>query len=337
MNAPEPTFEPVAPDGRAGAESEPVLRLGISACLLGHEVRFNGGHKRDLFLLKTLGRYVTWYPVCPEVEIGLGTPRESLRLVGEIASPRLVAPRSGSDHTEKMESWGSEKLGEIASWHLHGFVLKRASPSCGLFRVRVYNEKGMPDQKGQGLFARDLTRRFPLLPVEEEGRLHDPPLRENFIERIFAYERWSRLMKEDPTPGGLVRFHTAHKLTVLSHSPKHYRELGPLVAKAGTIPWKDLTLVYSETLAAGLKTLATRGKHTNVMHHLLGFLKDRLDPRDKKEVLGLIEDYRQGLLPLVVPLTLLKHHLLRDNVPEWVDQQVYLNPYPKELMLRNHV
>jgi uncharacterized protein YbgA (DUF1722 family)/uncharacterized protein YbbK (DUF523 family) len=332
-------FTPVRPEREAEGEAQegPDLRLGISACLLGHEVRFDKGHKRDRFLLQTLGRYVTWYPVCPEVEVGMGTPRETLRLVGDKEAPRLVTRRSGVDHTDSMRRWSREKLDEIESWDLHGFVLKRGSPSCGLFRIKVYNDKGMPHPEGRGIFAAELVRRFPLFPVEEEGRLHDPPLRENFVERIFAYERWKRMLREEPTPGGLVKFHTGQKMTMLSHSPEHYRELGRLVAEAGSLPWAELTDRYSRMLAEGLRILATPGRHANVMHHLLGFLKEKLSPGDKTELLAQIDDYRRGLVPLVVPLTLLKHHLRRNELSSWVDEQVYLNPYPRELMLRNHV
>jgi uncharacterized protein YbgA (DUF1722 family) len=203
--------------------------------------------------------------------------------------------------------------------------------------VRVYDEKGMPQRVGTGIFAREVMKRLPLLPLEEEGRLHDMGLRENFVERIFVYYRWVRLLEEDPTPGGLVRFHTAHKLTLMAHSPAHYQEMGRLVAQAGTLPWEELAGTYGGLLMGGLAVLGTPGKHSNVLQHLMGFLKEALSKEDKAELLGLIEDYRRGLVPLIVPLTLLRHHLRRQAVPDWVDQQVYLNPYPKELMLRNHV
>jgi uncharacterized protein YbgA (DUF1722 family) len=214
---------------------------------------------------------------------------------------------------------------------------KKDSPSSGLFRVKVYGEHGMAARTGTGLFPRELMRRFPLLPLEEEGRLNDLPLRESFIERIFAYYRWTELLEEDPTPGGLVRFHTAHKLTLMAHSPKYYTELGRLVARAGTIPWQELSATYGALFMEGLALLGTRRKHVNVLQHLMGYLKKDLSGDDKQELLGLIEDYRNELVPLIVPLTLLKHHLRRNPVPEWVWQQVYLNPYPKELMLRKHV
>jgi uncharacterized protein YbgA (DUF1722 family) len=195
----------------------------------------------------------------------------------------------------------------------------------------------MAQRIGTGMFPRAVMNRFPLLPLEEEGRLNDMPLRENFIERVFAYYRWTQMLEQEPTPGGLVKLHTAHKLTLMAHSPAHYQEMGRLVAQAGTLDWDELTAVYGGMLMEGLGVMGTRGKHVNVLQHLMGFLKDHLTSEDKQELLGLIEDYRQGLLPLIVPLTLLKHHLSRYPVPEWVHQQVYLNPYPKELMLRNHV
>jgi len=316
---------------------EPTIRLGVSTCLLGEEVRYDGGHKLDRFLIKTLGSFVEWVPVCPEVEIGLPTPRESMRLAGDPEAPRLIAPKSSHDYTERMQTWARERLEELAAVKLHGFIFKKDSPSSGLFRVRVYDQNGMPRRVGTGIFPREVMKRLPLLPLEEEGRLNDMPLRENFIERIFAYYRWMRLLEEDSTPGGLVRFHTAHKLTLMAHSPSHYQEMGRLVAQAGSLPWTELVETYGPLLMEGLKVLGTPGKHTNVLQHLMGFLKDALSGEDKAELLGLIEDYRQGLVPLIVPLTLLQHHLRRHPVPDWVHQQVYLNPYPKELMLRNHV
>ena len=187
------------------------LRLGISRCLLGEAVRFDGGHKRDAFLTDVLGRYVEWVPVCPEVEAGLGTPREAMRLIGTPQQPRLVAIRSGQDHTRAMEVMAAKRLDDLAGSDLSGFVFKKDSPSCGVERVRTYNEHGMPGRKGVGLFARAFLGRFPLTPVEEEGRLCDPLLRENFIERVFCYRRWQDLMNSGATRQGVVRFHTVHK------------------------------------------------------------------------------------------------------------------------------
>jgi uncharacterized protein YbgA (DUF1722 family)/uncharacterized protein YbbK (DUF523 family) len=315
----------------------PVIRLGISACLLGQRVRYDGGHRLDHFLVDTLGQHVEWVPVCPEVEIGLPVPRDTLRLVGDAADPRLVMPKSGADYTDTMKAWARERLEGLAALELCGFVFKSSSPSSGLFRVKIYDEHGNPSRTGAGIFPRAVMQRFPLLPLEEEGRLNDLSLRESFIERVFAYYRWTELLKSDPTPGGLVRFHTAHKLTLMAHSPKHYQELGRLVAQAGVLLWEELVATYGAQFMAGLALLGTRRKHVNVLQHLMGYLKKDLSPDDKQELLALIEDYRQEFVPLIVPLTLLQHHLRRHAVPEWVWQQVYLSPYPKELMLRNHV
>ena len=313
------------------------LHLGISTCLLGERVRYDGGHKRDRFLTDLLGRYVEWVPVCPEVECGLPTPRESMRLVGDPAHPRLVAPRSGADYTEQMARWAESRLDALAALGLHGFVFKKNSPSSGRFRVKVYDAHGVPSPVGVGLFAQAFVERFPHLPTEEEGRLHDPNLRENFIERIFVACRWQRLLDRDPTPGGLVRFHTSMKMTLMAHSLQHYQTLGRWVAQAGARPWAELRDTYIRRLMEGLEVIATPGRHANVMHHLMGYLKEALSHADKQELLALIADYRQGLVPLIVPLTLLKHHLKRHEVPLWVHRQIYLTPYPKELMLRNHV
>lgn len=316
---------------------DPAIRLGVSACLLGEEVRYDGGHKRDPFLVKTLGRFVTWVPVCPEMAIGMGSPRESVRLVEEGGSVRMVAPRSGRDFTERMETWARAHAEELARARLHGFVLKKDSPSCGVFRVKTHHAKGLPTRDGRGLFARELVARFKLLPVEEEGRLHDMALRENFIERMFAYERWLRLLDEDPTPKGLVRFHTVHKLTVLSHSPEGYAKLGRIVARAGRTPWEELCERYGTLFMESLCVPATRGRHVNALQHLAGFVSDAMTAADRAELAESVADYRTGHVPLIVPLTLLRHHLRGRGAPDWATSQVYLTPYPKELMLRNHV
>ena len=318
-------------------ERDCTIRLGISTCLLGENVRYDGGHKLDRFLVHTLGQYVEWMPVCPEVEVGLSIPRETMRLVGDAEAPRLVTLKSGQDYTERMQTWARERLEQLAEVKLHGFVFKKDSPSSGLYRVKVYTEQGMPSKIGTGIFPREVMKRFPLLPLEEEGRLHDMHLRENFIDRVFAYYRWTNLLEENPTPGGLVQFHTAHKMTLMAHSPSHYQQMGRLVAQAGSLPWAELTEEYGQSLMEGLGVMTSPGKHTNALQHLMGFLKDKLSSDDKAELLDYIEDYRNGLVPLIVPLTLLKHHLGRHQVPDWVHQQVYLYPYPKELLLRNHV
>ena len=269
---------------------EPTIRLGVSTCLMGENVRYDGGHKRDRYLINTLGQFVEWVPVCPEVEIGLSVPREAMRLVGDPEDPRLVTIKTGKDYTDRMQGWAVERLEQLAGARLHGFVFKSRSPSSGLFRVKVYSEQGMPSRLGTGIFAREVVRRFPLLPVEEEGRLHDLGLRENFIERVFAYARFTCLLQADATPGGMVAFHTAHKLTMMAHSPETYQEMGRLVARAGDLAWPELAERYGGLLMEGLEVMATRGRHANVLQHLMGFLKTHITPSDKQDLLRLIED-----------------------------------------------
>lgn len=312
------------------------LRLGISRCLLGDEVRFDGGHKRDNFLTDVFGRYVEWVPVCPEVEAGLGTPREAMRLVGDPRHPRLVTIKSKHDRTEALETMTENRLDLLKELDLSGYVFKRGSPSCGVERVRVYTEHGMPSHNGVGIFARAFVERFPLIPIEEEGRLCDAPLRENFIERVFCYRRYQDLLQNGVTRQAVVRFHTIHKYLLLSHSQQHYQILGRLVGQAERHRPKELALKYGELFMKALAVKATVRKHVNVLQHILGYFKDRLGDQEKAELLGVIEDYHRGLTPLIVPLTLIKHYIQIFDVG-YVRDQIYLNPHPKELMLRNHV
>jgi uncharacterized protein YbgA (DUF1722 family)/uncharacterized protein YbbK (DUF523 family) len=312
------------------------IRVGISSCLLGNEVRFDGGHKRDRYLTDTLGQFFQWVPVCPEVEMGLGTPRETLRLVGDPTAPRLVFGKTRGDQTDGMQTWSKARLEQLATMGLCGYILKSDSPSCGMERVRVYGESGMPSKNGVGIYARALMERLPLLPVEEKGRLHALPLRENFVERVFCYRRWRDLVAGGLTRGKLVAFHTAHKLLLMAHSPKHYTDMGRLVAAAKAQTPRALESRYGELFMAALNIKATAKKHVNVLQHILGYFKRDLDAKDKAELLAVIGDYHKNLVPLVVPLTLLKHHLGRIPVP-YIQDQVYLYPHPKELMLRNHV
>lgn len=318
------------------ADLRPTIRLGISSCLLGEEVRFDGGHKRDAFLTGTVGELVEWVPVCPEVELGLGTPREPVRLVRSSGEVLLLGTRTSRDHTDAMRDYARRRATELRAERLDGYVLKRSSPSCGLYRVKTYDEAGMPAPGGRGLFAEALVETLPLLPVEEEGRLQDPGLRENFFERVFAHHRWQRLV-EEPSAAALVDFHATHKYVLLAHSPGSFRELGRLVARAGTEDLGTLLETYGAEFMRALSVRSTRARHVNVLQHLLGFLKRTIDDRDRAELVALIEDYRNGLVPLVVPVTLLRHHLLRTDSHEWARRQVYLSPYPRELMLRNHV
>ena len=312
------------------------LRLGISRCLLGDEVRFDGGHKRDHFLTEVLGRYVEWVPVCPEVEAGLGTPREAMRLVGSPHRPRLITIKSKEDHTQALEGMVDDRLDSLQKQDLSGFIFKRGSPSCGMERVRVYTVQGMPSHSGVGIFAKAFMGQFPLIPVEEEGRLSDPSFRENFIERVFCYRRFQDLVRDGVTRQALIRFHTIHKYLLLAHSQQHYEVMGRLVGQAERYRAKELTLKYGEHFMRALTMKATVRKHVNVLQHILGYFKNRLTAQEKAELLGVISDYHQGLTPLIVPLTLIKHYVHLFDVG-YVRDQVYLNPHPKELMLRNHV
>lgn len=315
---------------------EPRIKLGISTCLLGEQVRYDGGHKLDRFLTDTLGIYVDYVPVCPEVECGFGIPRESLRLVGSPNAPRLMTSRTNEDLTERMLTWARGRVVELEQEGLCGFIFKSNSPSSGMERVRVYNEQGMPVKKGVGLFARTFMEHFPLIPVEEEGRLHDPILRENFIERIFVFRGWRELLAQPKTRGRLVDFHTKHKLLILSHSPKHYQTMGKLVAEAKGKPIKEVYDTYQELLMGALKLKATVKKNTNVLHHMMGYFKKQLSADEKQELLEIVDRYHQEYVPLIVPITLMNHYVRKYDQP-YLKEQYYLNPHPVELQLRNHV
>ena len=282
---------------------EDKIRLGISTCLLGENVRYDGGHKRDRFIIETLGQFVEFVPVCPEVECGLPIPRESMHLVGSPDAPRLVTTRTKIDHTERMVNWARRRVGELERENLCGFVFKSNSPSSGMERVRVYNEKGVPQKTGVGMFARAFMDHFPLIPVEEDGRLHDIRLRENFIERIFALKRW--------------------------------RELGKLVAEAKSIPAEELYTQYQMLFMEALLLKTTIKKNINVLQHMMGYFKKQLSTDEKRELLETIELYRNEYVPLIVPVTLLKHYVRKYDQP-YLKEQLYLNPHPIELKLRNH-
>jgi uncharacterized protein YbgA (DUF1722 family)/uncharacterized protein YbbK (DUF523 family) len=312
------------------------IKLGISTCLLGENVRYDGGHKLDRFLTDTLGQYVEYVPVCPEVECGLPIPRESMHLEGDPESPRLVTLRTKQDMTERMVNWAKKRVVELEKEGLCGFIFKSDSPSSGMERVRVYNEKGMPVKKGVGMFAGIFMEHYPLLPVEDEGRLHDPKLRENFVERIFTLRRWREVLAKKESRGILVDFHTKHKLLILSHSPKHYQIMGKLVAQAKDIPLKDLYQQYQNILMEALQLKTTPKKNANVLMHMMGYFKEQLSSDEKQELLEVIDHYRQEYIPLIVPTTLINHYVRKYDQP-YLKQQVYLNPHPLELQLRNHV
>jgi uncharacterized protein YbgA (DUF1722 family)/uncharacterized protein YbbK (DUF523 family) len=279
---------------------------------------------------------VEWSAACPEVDIGLGTPRESIRLIGTTNAPRLFAPKSGIDLTEKMLSYARDKIAQLKRMDLDGYILKKDSPSCGMERVRIYHESGSASRTGAGLFARVLMEEMPDLPVEEEGRLHDPLLRANFIVRIFSHRRWRELRQAKFRLADLVQFHAQQKFLLMAHSEKHLRLLGKLVAAAKTTPTEELLTQYAALFFAALREPATKRTHTNVLQHLAGYFKKQLESKDKIELQSLIGDFRKGLVPLIVPITLIKHYINKFDL-QYLRDQIYLNPHPKELMLLNHV
>jgi uncharacterized protein YbgA (DUF1722 family)/uncharacterized protein YbbK (DUF523 family) len=311
------------------------ITVGISSCLLGEKVRFDGGHRQDHYITDTLGKFFRFLPVCPEVGSGMAIPREAMRLEGNPASPRLVTQRSRVDLTDQMMGYCRDKVAELAGEELCGFIFKKNSPSSGLHRVKVYNN-GMPTKNGRGLFAAEVVRAFPFLPVEEDGRLIDPKLRENFIERVFTYARWRAFLRAEPALGDLVQFHTAHKLLVMAHSPTIYRELGALVGNGKQLEKAALFLRYEELLMIAMALRATVKKHTNVLMHIMGYFKAGLSHDEKEELLDLIRQYHDHLVPQIVPVTMLKHYCLKFN-DSYLRGQLYLTPHPAELALRNHV
>jgi len=313
--------------------SDLPIRVATSSCLLGEEVRFDGGHKHNGYLTKTLARYFELIPFCPEVAIGLGVPRPPIRLMAKDGQVRVVGVADPSiDVTQDLVDYGRSVAARLDG--VSGYIFKRGSPSCGMERVKIYTDKGMPVDSGAGLYAQTIMHELPLLPTEEEGRLMDPVLRENFIERVFVYHRWQSLVRSEFTPAKLIDFHTNHKFSILAHDERTYRDLGQLVAEAGSTDLEPLAQRYAGLLMTAMKKRATRKLHSNVLTHIMGFLKDKIDSGDKAELLDIIEKYRHGQIPLIVPITLLKHHLRRYPEP-YIARQYYLNPHPEELMLRN--
>jgi uncharacterized protein YbgA (DUF1722 family)/uncharacterized protein YbbK (DUF523 family) len=312
------------------------ITIGISSCLLGNNVRYDGGHKWDRYVTDTLGVYFEWIPVCPEVEYGLPIPREAMHLVGDPAAPRLVTIRTGIDHTDGMLKWADKKLKDLEHEELCGFIFKSKSPSSGISGIKVYTPSGIPSHKGTGIFGGAFMRHFPLIPVIDDGRLHDPQLRENFIERVFVYRRWKDFLKISTSIKDLVAFHTEHKLLILSHSPKHLSALGKLVADAKQQERKELFTRYMRLLMEGLQFIATAKKNTNVLLHIAGYFRKNLSPDDKQELLEIIDQYHRQFVPLIVPIVIINHYVRKFDEP-YLKKQYYLRPHPLELMLRNHV
>jgi uncharacterized protein YbgA (DUF1722 family)/uncharacterized protein YbbK (DUF523 family) len=311
------------------------IRVGVSSCLLGEQVRYDGGHKRDDFISGVLARCFQFVPVCPEVAIGLGMPRPPIQLVGDPRRPRARGVREPSiDVTERLEAFAREQAGRLHG--LSGYIFKSRSPSCGMVRVKVYDAGGMVGAHASGIFARVLMEQRPLLPVEEEGRLNDPVQRESFVNRVYALWRWQRMLANGLSPAGLIGFHSDHKYMVMAHSQAAYQRLGRLLSD---LKGQDLTVVANAYLSELMTTLKRRvgpQRHINVLQHILGYLKRSLSADEKAEMTEALEAYRRGEVPLIVPITLIRHHFRRMPDP-YISRQRYLNPYPDNLGLRNHV
>jgi uncharacterized protein YbgA (DUF1722 family)/uncharacterized protein YbbK (DUF523 family) len=308
------------------------IPIGISSCLLGHNVRYDGSHKRDAYITGTLSEYFDFRPFCPEVEIGLGAPRPTIHLVKVNGEIRCIGVKNPEiDVTERLR----DHAGQLTAQHtdLCGYILKKDSPSCGMERVKVYADN-IPRRDGVGIYAETMMRNNPLLPVEEEGRLGDAGLRENFIQRVYVLYRWKLMLAEGLTVRNLTRFHARHKLIIMSHGD--YRELGQLLAGAAQDNIEQVADRYILLLMTVLRKVASRGNHVNVLQHIQGYLKKELSADDKAELCEIIERYRQGELPLIVPLTLLKHHFRKSPDP-YIDESYYLSPYPQELRLINQL
>lgn len=312
------------------------MTIGISSCLLGHEVRYNGGHARDLFVINTFAPYVDFVAVCPEVECGMPVPRETVRLVGDPENPQLMSTKTKIDFTEQMQNWSRKKVAKLEKEELCGFIFKKGSPSSGLHRIRVYQEEGkQPLRNGVGMFTRAFIGHFSDLPVEDEGRLHNHALREHFIEKIFIMQRWRQLIKEPKTRFRLINFHTRHKLVFLAHNQHHYRLMGKFIAKIAELEVKEAYRQYFSLMINLLNFKTTPKKHVNVMMHMLGYFKKELSAGEKQEMLGLINRFSEGVLPLIVPITMFKHYIQKYS-KEYLANQHYVEPHPLELKLRNH-
>lgn len=322
------------------AWNDPALpvRLGVSTCMLGELVRYDGGHCRDDFLMIELAPFVNFVPVCPEMEIGLPAPRPTMRIVrGPGGDDRLVVPSTGEDLTERMRAYAAKRIGELRALELDGYVLKKSSPSCGLERIKIYATaagKGdsVVDRKGRGLFARALIEQWPQLPLEEDGRLNDFRLRESFIERVFCHNRWRVLVHRGLSRVRLVEFHTAHKMLLRAHSEAHYQSAGRLLGAAGTVPDEQLFAEYEREFFACLAVPASRGRNVNVLQHLSGYLKDVLGEIEKNELQGSIQAYARGMQPLSVALAMIRLQARKHDV-EYLKRQVYLAPHPEELRI----
>lgn len=313
------------------------IKIGVSSCLIGEKVRWDGDHKQDRYVSEVLGKYFEYVSICPEVEVGMGTPRETVALYGTLEKHRMMGKKSKTDWTQKMNRYSRTRTNQLTREDLCGYIFKSKSPSCGIARVPVYSDSDKSKARhGPGIFADAFIKSFPLLPVEDEDRLSDSKIRENFIVKVFGFHRLQNLLKSRFSLGKLVDFHTRHKFLLLAHSRKNYDELGKLVAKGKTLKSDVLKSEYSTLFMETLALYSTPKKNTDVLLHMMGFLKKVLSKKEKEDILATIDDYRKELLPLIVPVTLIRHQIKQHHI-EYLQDQIYLTPHPKELMLRNHV
>ena len=313
------------------------MKLGISTCLLGEKVRYDGQHKLDRFLRDELGSFIEWVPLCPETECGLGIPREAMRLIGkDTENARLFTNKTFVDKTDQMLDYTYQKLKDLEKENLRGFIFKSKSPTSGMRGVKIYTETGMPSHRGSGIFAREFMKRFPEIPVEDEGRLHDAGIRENFIETIYVYDRWLSFLEKDQSILGFIDFHASHKYLLMAHSPALQKDAGKIVAAVRKDSRNESYKSYQTILLNILKLKSTIKKHTNVLQHIMGYFKKQLSADEKSELLEVIEKYHNNLIPLIVPIVLLQHYVRKYQEP-YLLKQWYLHPHPDELKLRNHV
>ncbi len=308
--------------------------IGISSCLLGSPVRYDGGHAKDTYLVNTWGKYFEYLPICPELEAGLGVPREPMRLEGDPENPSLVAVNTRRDITEILHNWAYKKVEALKGIPLSGFIFKSKSPSCGVEGVKVYGKDGVV-KKGIGIFATYFIKTFPFVPVEEDAKLTDIDVRENFIERVFVLQSWRELYGKSANIHDLIVFHTRYKYIIMAHSPVHYKEMGRIVGNGSDENPMSLFNKYGELLLKALSIKATVKKHTNVLLHLLGYFKKELTHKEKEELLSMIDAYYKGGIPLLVPLTMLRHYANKFE-KKYLLEQAYLTPHPIELKLKNH-
>ena len=320
----------------SGVETQVMIPVGISACLTGQSVRYNGGHTQSALCLRTLSRYFTFKPFCPEVAAGFGIPRPTMRLIGEPASPRLTySDRADVDLTEQLLTGVAAYLPDVEQ--LDGYILMKNSPSCGKERVKVYQPDGTLNQvRGQGLFASRLQQHYPLLPIEEEGRLHDARLQENFILRVYAHYNFRCEVLGAPSYHNLLQFHSSYKYVLMAHSQVVYRQLGRMLAESHKRPLQQVLNEYISRLMGALSRPALRKGHSNVLLHILGYLKKSVPGHARQHIVDIIHRYRHGQIPLVTPLILIKHYI-EQHGSDYIRAQRYLQPYPDDLGLQNRL